>query len=183
MLGLIILGNGFEVSEAIVPLDYLFRAGIKVDKVSVHEDKVVTSQEGIKVIADKLLKDIDLSLYDFLFIPGGKASFTVLDKIDYLNEVIAYFFENNKLVVSICAAPFLLGRLSYLKDKNYTCFPSFKKYVIGGNYLKDEGVVKDKNVITAKSVYYATPFALEIIEALLGKDKRDQVEAQIKAEN
>ena len=47
----------------------------------------------------------------------------------------------------------------------------------------DKKVVKDKNVITAKSVYYATPFALEIIEKLQGKEQKLKIEKEIIVHN
>lgn len=182
MTCLVILGNGFEISEALVPCDYYFRAGIKTIKASAYKDKEVISQEGIKIIADITLDEIDLSVFDFLFIPGGKASFTVLDKDDRVSKIIKYFVDNNKLVTSICAAPFLIGRLGYFENRKYTCFPSFEEYIEKGTYLKEEGVVVDGNFITAKSVYYATPFALEVIKKLLGKEVSLKVLLQIKAE-
>ena len=182
MTGLVILGNGFEVSEALVPCDLYFRAGIKTVKASVYNNKEVISQEGIKIVADTTLDEVDLSAFDFLFIPGGKASFTVLDKDERVSKIIKYFVDNNKLVTSICAAPFLIGRLGYFENRKYTCFPSFEQYVTKGTYLKEEGVVVDGNFITAKSVYYATPFALEVIKKLLGEEVSSKVLLQIKAE-
>ena len=182
MTGLVILGNGFEISEALVPCDYYFRAGIKTIKASVYKDKEVISQEGIKVVADTTLDEIDLNAFDFLFIPGGKASFTVLDKDERVSKIIKYFVDNNKFVTSICAAPFLIGRLGYFENRKYTCFPSFEQYVTKGTYLKEKGVVVDGNFITAKSVYYATPFALEVIKKLLGEEVSKKVLLQIKAE-
>ena len=181
MTGLIILGNGFEIAEAIVPLDYLFRAGINVIKASVSE-KVVTSQEGIKVYADTLLENVDFNEFDFLIIPGGKASFTVLDKVKKVDDAIDYYANNNKLVAAICAAPFLVGRRGYFNNINYTCFPSFEEYVKLGTYKKECGVVVEKGFITAKSVYYASSFAYEIIKYLKGEEAANKVLLQVKAE-
>ena len=135
MTGLVILGNGFEISEALVPCDYYFRAGIKTIKASVYKDKEVTSQEGIKVVADTTLDEIDLNTFDFLFIPGGKASFTVLDKDERVSKIIKYFVDNNKFVTSIFAAPILIGRLGYFENRKYTCFPSFEQYVTKGTFI------------------------------------------------
>lgn len=182
MVGLVILADGFEISEALVPCDYYFRAGIKTIKASTYDRKEVVSQEGIKVLADTTLDNLNLDDFDFLFIPGGKASFTVLDKDERIDNIINYFVSKKKLVTSICAAPFLIGRLGHFENKKYTCFPSFEKYVLKGTYIKDEGVVKEEGFITAKSVYYAIPFALEVIEYLLGKEIRNKVYLQTKGE-
>ena len=181
MTGLIILGNGFEIAEAIVPLDYLFRAGINVIKASVSE-KVVTSQEGIKVYADTLLENVDFNEFDFLIIPGGKASFTVLDKVKKVDEAIDYFANNNKLVAAICAAPFLVGRLGHLNNHSFTCYPGFEKQVVGGTYLRDKGVVRDGNFITGKSMYYSIDLGLEIIEYFYGKEEKEKLKLSLMGE-
>ena len=182
MTGLVILGNGFEISEAIVPIDYYFRSGIKMVKASVYNTKEVTSQEGVTILADVLLDDVNLDIYDFLFIPGGKAAFNVLDKISKIDDIIHYFVAKNKLVTAICAAPFLIGRLGYFDGLNYTCFPSFENYIEKGNYLKNKGVVVEKGFITAKSVHYASEFALEVIKYLLGEDVAKNTFLQVKGE-
>ena len=42
---------------------------------------------------------------------------------------------------AICAAPFLVGRLGYFKDKHFTVHPGFEGDIIGGTYDRDKGVV------------------------------------------
>lgn len=182
MKGLLLLADGFEISEALVPCDYLFRGNIDVVKVSLTNNIEVTSQENIKVICDLTYDDVDLKEYDFLFIPGGKAAYLVLDKNEKVDSIIEYFVSNNKLVSSICAAPFLIGKLGFLKNKEFTCFPSFEKYVIDGIYKKDAGVVVEDGFITAKSVYYASSFAIEIIRYLKGDEEANRVLLQVKGE-
>ena len=68
----------------------------------------------------------------------------------------------------------LIGRLGYLKDKNYTVHPGFEDQIIEGNYLRDKGVVKDQNFITGKSMYYAIDLALEVVRFFYG-DKHTQI--------
>ena len=94
--------------------------------------------------------------------------------IDLLVEQVGNFFvKHNKLVASICAAPHLVGRLGYLKDKNYTVHPGFEQMVVGGNYQRDKGVVRDGNFITAKSMYYSIEFGLAIHEYFHGHDSME----------
>lgn len=181
MKGLVILGNGFEISEMTIPCDYLFRANIKTIRASAMSSLLVTSQEGIKVEADIMLKDVNLSDYDFLFIPGGKASFTTLKNRKDIDDVINFFAKEHKYIFSICAAPSLIGKLGLLKDKEYTCFPGFEKEIIGGIHSKN-GVVVSDNFITAKSVYYGEEFALNIINVLMGKEKAHSVYKAVRGE-
>ena len=98
-----------------------------------------------------------------------------------MEEIIDYFVKNEKLVASICAAPHLLGRKGYFNNLEYTCFPGFEKYCVGGIY-KNQGVVVTKKFITAKSMYYSIDFALAILEYLYGKEYSKKIELSLKGE-
>ena len=178
MKGFIVLADGFEDVEAIAVMDVLKRANIELDWVGFNDVNVLT-QTGINITLKKTLKEIDYHSYDFLIIPGGKATFNYLDTSSYLSEIITYFCENKKLVAAICAAPSQIGKLGYLKDLPYTVFPGCGSKIIGGT-LKEEAVVITDNIITARSMYYANDFALAIIEKLLGKETKERIEKQIK---
>lgn len=180
MKGLMILANGFEDTEALATLDVLRRAKLEVDTVSVTETKRILTQTNIYIETDKLLSEVDYSSYDFLVVPGGKAVFSVLDKIDEVSNVITHFVNENKLATFICAAPHLVGKLGLLKDKNYTCFPNCNDRIIGGTYLNNSSLVVDKNIITCRSMAYSIDFGLAIIEHLLGKNQKEIVERSIK---
>lgn len=177
--GLILLANGFEDTEAITTIDILRRAKINLDLVSVNDNLEIITQSKIIMKAEKLLKDVDLSAYDFLVIPGGGAVFNVLSKLEVVNDVIKEFDQKKKLIASICAAPSLLGKLGLFKDLKFTCYPSCEEGV-DGIYTK-EGVEVHQNYITAKSMAYTTNFALEIVKSLLGEEVKDTVEKAIYA--
>ena len=51
--------------------DVLYRAGVRSDLISVTDARHVTSSHGIRVVADLMLEDVDLSTYTVLFLPGG----------------------------------------------------------------------------------------------------------------
>ena len=67
----IMLADGFETVEALAVADILFRAGVRADLISVTDARHVTSSHGIRVVADLMLEDVDLSTYTVLFLPGG----------------------------------------------------------------------------------------------------------------
>ena len=67
----IMLADGFETVEALAVADILFRAGVRTDLISVTDARHVTSSHGIRVVADLMLEDVDLSTYTVLFLPGG----------------------------------------------------------------------------------------------------------------
>lgn len=180
MKALIILENGFEDVEGLCTIDILKRSRIDVITASIYSNDIVT-QSGHPLKTNVLLKDIDLSDFDFLILPGGKAVFNVLDKEQIIDDVIDYFYNSNKLICAICAAPLLIGKRGYFDGLKYTCFPGCdEKIKLGKNV--NQGVVTNEKFILAKAMYYSVDFALEIIKRVQGKKQMEIIEASIKGE-
>ena len=168
---LMILADGFEDTEAIATLDVLQRGKIDVDLASLMKRKEVAMKSNLKITIPHLIEEINYQDYDGIIIPGGPASFKIMPNMPIVFEMITYFVNANKLIAAICAAPHLIGKLGYLKEHNYTVHPGFEDQIIGGNYLKNEGVVVDKNFITAKSMFYSIEFGLAIYNYFYGEEK------------
>ena len=175
MKGLMILADYFEDSEALVTRDVLLRGGDFVITASVSDELEVTSQSGLVVQAVTTLKNIDATMYDYLVIPGGRAVKEILMNDKNVSKIILEFANQGKLIASICAAPSLLGRLGLLKGHRYTCFPGYESDSFEGIYLKDHGVVKDGNLIFARSMYFSSEFALEILKTHIESRKLENV--------
>jgi 4-methyl-5(b-hydroxyethyl)-thiazole monophosphate biosynthesis len=175
MKGLVILGNGFEDTEAIATIDVLKRSKLEVVTAAFDSLEVI-SQYNLKVRADLLIKDVKSGDYDFLVIPGGRAVFSVLDKRVEVTNLIHEFHKAKKLIASICAGPSQVGKLGLFKNRSYTCFPSYEGGITEGKYCPEKGVIVDGNFITAKAMAYALEFGLAIVEYLQGKSQREHVE-------
>ena len=92
-----------------------------------------------------------------------------------MNEAFTDFAnENNKLVCAICAAPFILGRKGLLNGKEATCFPGFENE-LSGAIVKNEGVVKSENIITAQGAGVAWEFGERIARELVGHEKSQKI--------
>jgi len=167
--GLILLADGFEQVEALAFLDVLNRGGIKCDLVSISKSFEVCSSSNVTVKADKLIDEInaDGNDYDFIYLPGGKVGVDNLGASLKVKYLITNFYNNNKLIVAICAAPSILCEMRILSDKKYTCFPGFNSG--SGEYLKDETTVVDKNIITGRSMYYSIELAEKVLFYYLGE--------------
>ena len=59
---ILILTDTFEEVEALTQVDYLRRADIKVDMISITGKLQVTSNRGITVLADDLFENINLKM-------------------------------------------------------------------------------------------------------------------------
>ena len=179
---LMLFVDGFEDTEAIATLDVLKRGGDIVTTVSLMNREYINPKYIKEVKVDTLVNNINKEEYDGLIIPGGPGSFKIMPLIKEVEELINYFATSNKLVASICAAPHLVGKLGYLKGRDFTCHPGFEDQVIGGHYLRNKGVVVSDNFITAKSMYYSIAFGLAIHEYFHGEESKNALERALQGE-
>lgn len=177
---LVIISKGFEEVELLGPLDMFSRSDISYDLTTIDNTSDVVSSHNFALHNVKpLTENINVDMYDMLYIPGG-AHFKTLDNSTLVKNTILKFDKASKLIGSICAAPILLGHLGLLKNKNYTCFTAMNEDM-GGNY-KYQGVVADGRYITGRSVYYSTMFGIELAKHLLSKTDFERLCAQIHVE-
>ncbi len=172
---LCILTDGFEELEAVGTIALLRRAGIEIDVCAID----ATSACGrfqISLNNLKNLNNINSNDYDVLFLPGGP-HYQKLEESKQVMDILASFMNANKLVSCICAAPTILGRKGYLKNRKYTCYTSMNED-FGGTYI-DEYAVSDGNLITGRSAAAVIDFSFLIIERVLGKEKSEEVKQSI----
>ena len=91
-----LLGTGFEETEAIAPLDLLRRAGVEIQTVGIN-GKIVYGSHGIGVEADITLEEMDLDAMEMIVLPGGlggvasaRASKEALDALRFAYENVKY---------------------------------------------------------------------------------------------
>ncbi len=159
----IYLANGFEEIEAVNIIDVLRRAELDVTIVSVTENHEVTGSHGIKLIADQLFKEINYDQIDMIILPGGMPGAKNLNEHPGLREQILNFYENNKMLGAICAAPLVFGNLGILKNRKATCYPGFENQLHGA-IVTSEFVEVSGNIVTGKGAGVAIDFALKIVE-------------------
>lgn len=169
----LMLADGFEEMEAVIPADVLRRAGFKVSLVSVTGRKGVTGSHGIRVEADLLFGDADFGEVDMVVLPGGMPGAAHLNTHEGLRQLLPSILEDGKLVGALCAAPMVLGNLGLLVGKRATCYPGFEKYLHGAVW-SGEAVVSDGQVVTANGAGAALPFALRLVEVLADRESAVQ---------
>ena len=170
----VFLANGFEEIEALAPVDFLRRAGVEVKTVALNETSAVGAH-NIEVNADMNINDITLnSNVEAVILPGGMPGSQNLYENSKVHEAIDYANNNNKLVCAICAAPFILGRKGLLNGKEATCFPGFEEELTGA-IVKNEGVVKSQNIITAQGAGVAWEFGERIARELVGSELSQKI--------
>ena len=174
---LIPLAQGCEELEAVTIIDLLRRAGIEV--VSAGLDKQpVTASRGVVLIADTDLEQVLEDDFDMIVLPGGLPGADNLDQDPRIHKLLRRMQENDKYTAAICAAPRVLANAGLLDGKSATGYPGhLEKLGLSQVRLSPEPVVSDGRVITSRGPGTAMDFALALIEALAGREQRDQVEA------
>ena len=172
-----LLGTGFEETEAIAPLDLLRRAGVSVATVGLN-GKTIFGGHGIGVTADMEIGEMDLTNLDMIILPGGLGGVASIRACAEAMEAIRFAWENGKYVAAICAGPTVLADLGITDGKNATCYPGCESQMGNANMVC-EAAVRDGKLITGTSAGCAIPFGLALIEALKGQAEADRIAAQI----
>lgn len=159
----VFLTTGFELVEAVSPIDLLRRADIQVTTVSITGDLAVESSSGVTVLADMLVADCDFEA-EVLLLPGGPGTSGYLDCQPLLDALLAQH-QAGKWIAAICAAPGVLAQIG-IQVKS-TIYPTLKDQI--ADYTADS-VWVDGNVITANGVGSALDFALVVIAYIKGVD-------------
>ena len=171
---ILILTDTFEEVEALTQVDYLRRADIEVDMISITGKLKVTSNRGITVLADDLIENINLKEYAGIIIPGGlPAAFDIRDDKRVL-EIIKKFDEEHKLISAICAGPSVLAKAGVLSGRNAVIYPGMEDELLDANVKKD-AICIDDNIITARGAGLAGELAYTLIRKIKGKVQEKQV--------
>ena len=171
---ILILTDTFEEVEALTQVDYLRRADIKVDMISITGKLQVTSNRGITVLADDLIENINLKEYAGIIIPGGlPAAFDIREDKRVL-EIIKKFDEEHKLISAICAGPSVLAKAGVLSGRNAVIYPGMEDELLDAN-VKEDAICIDDNIITVRGAGLAGELAYTLIRKIKGKVQEKQV--------
>jgi 4-methyl-5(b-hydroxyethyl)-thiazole monophosphate biosynthesis len=170
---LVPLAQGCEELEAVTIIDLLRRAGIDVVSAGL-DDQLVRASRGVVLIPDT---DLDSALkqdFDMLVLPGGLPGADHLDNDPRIQSLLKEMTAKGKYTAAICAAPKVLVSSGVLENKKATAYPGVLDAL--GRTSEADAVVQDGKVITSRGPGTAMDFALSLIEVLVGKVKRDEVE-------
>ncbi len=162
------ISNGFEEIEAISIIDICRRANIEVIIAGVEALETIGAH-NIKVTADCKIEDVKEDDFDLIVLPGGLPNAFTLADNEHVQKLLKEFKASDKYIAAICAAPYALHKAEVL-NKDYTCYPSFEQKIVPENYISNQNVVKDGNVITSRGPATAMEFALKIVKLLKGDE-------------
>ncbi|MBQ8184245.1 MAG: DJ-1/PfpI family protein [Lachnospiraceae bacterium] len=174
----VFLADGFEEIEGLTVVDVLRRAGVKVTTVSIKKDRMITGRSDITVLADVWFGEVDFTEVDMLVLPGGMPGTTNLRDYAPLTGLLKEFYEAKKLLAAICAAPMIFGALGFLQGRSAAIYPGMEDELKGAQALT-EPVVVDEFITTSRGMGTAIPFALSLVEQLLGAEKALEIKESI----
>jgi len=175
---LVPIANGTEEIEAVVVADVMVRAGCAVTLASVEDTHQVTASRGIKLVADRFIHECVGQAWDAVVLPGGMPGAKTLGENSDLAQILKDQQAKAAMIGAICAAPaVVLQAQGFLDGEGMyaTCHPAFVKDLKDSSKAGDRVVVSG-NVVTSKGPGTAIEFALQLVELVCVKAKRDEVE-------
>ena len=173
----VLLGTGFEETEAIAPIDLMRRAGIPVQTVGLN-GKVIYGGHGIGVEADITAHEMDLASLELIMLPGGLGGVKSIRESKPAMDAIRFAYENDKFVAAICAGPTILAQLGITDGKDAVCYPGCEEEM-GSAHMITAPWIRSGKVITGTSAGCALSFGLGLVEALKGSEEAQRIQKQI----
>ncbi|XP_074571269.1 protein DJ-1 homolog D [Curcuma longa] len=184
---LILCGDYVEDYEVMVPFQALQAYGVVVDAVcpgkkagevcrtAVHQlsrHQTYSESRGHNFTLNATFDEIEVSKYDGLIIPGGRApEYLAMD--DVVVKLVSKFHDSAKTIASICHGQLILAAADVVKDRQCTAFPAVKPALVaaGAHWVEPETMAKcvsHDNLITGATYDSHPEFIRLFVQALGG---------------
>lgn len=174
----ILLADGFEEVEALTPIDLLRRANISVMPVGVT-GKNVKGGQGIEIVCEKTIDEIDFQDAEMLILPGGGIGTQNLYANEKVRNAVTFCYQSDKYIAAICAAPsIILGGMGLLKGKKATCYPGMEDGMTDALSVDANSVI-DGKIITGRGVGGALDFACDLIKVLQDETQAQKIASEV----
>lgn len=176
---LVPLAPGFEDLEATTIVDILRRAGVEVITAGLAPG-LVQGSRGLRVQPDASLDEVLERDFDMIALPGGMPGSQHLKDDTRIQALLKRLSATGRYTAAICAAPMALAAAGLLDGRQATSYPGVvDKLDLPGTVYSTEPVVVDGKVVTSRGPGTAMDFALALVELLVGRAVREQVEVAL----
>ncbi|KAF2464890.1 DJ-1 [Lindgomyces ingoldianus] len=183
---LLLIADGSEEIEFVIPYDVFTRAGFEVKSAGVQlkNENWAHCTRNIRIVPDHhSLSSVPHQnaheTFDILILPGGGPGAKTFCSSEPVLALIHEFRKAGKYVAAICAGTTALVASQKMfggEKGRATSHPSVKGEVEGEGWeYSTERVAVDGRMVTSRGPGTAMLFALTIVELLCGKEKRDEV--------
>lgn len=177
MKALVLLADGTEEMEAVIPVDLLRRARWEVTVASLKEG-IVTASRGVKLAGDTTLDRVSGQAFDVLIVPGGVGGVKAMSADARVLDLVRAFDGAGKTIAAICAGPLVLQQAGILAGRRVTCHPGAASDLTAAARM-DEPVVVDGHIVTSQGAGTCFEFALTLIAMKDGRARAEQVAQEI----
>ena len=166
MKALFLIADGFEDLQFFCPYYRLREEGVSVTVASAVDNRPAVGLHGYVIEPDMPIPELNPSEYDILVIPGGRSPERLRLREEAV-DVARTFAQDNTLIAAIGHGPQLLLSAGVLDGKSLTCDLGIRDDVrlVAGAY-RDEGVVVDNSLITARGSDELPYFCEQMVVAL-----------------
>lgn len=186
LAAIVFIADGTEEMEFTITYDTLVRAGITTVSVFVPETSsaphsvsppIAKGSRGINIMPDMYLDRSQLGpeKFDLLVVPGGAKGADTISNHPVVQDLVREFYESKKLLGFICNGS-LTALTSKLPKQPLTSHPAVKSVLEREFDYSEDPVVVSGNLVTSRGPGTSFPFALTLVELLLGPEKRSEVE-------
>lgn len=176
---LIPLAEGCEELEAVTVIDLLRRAGIEVVTAGLTEGPVRASRNTL-LLPDTVFDRVLDQAFDMIVLPGGLPGAQRLGQDERIQALLKRHRAEDRFTAAICAASRVLAGAGLLDGRSATGYPgTLTPEDFPEVRLLQAPVVVDGKLITSRGPGTAMDFALQLIESLVSKAKRDEVETAL----
>ena len=176
---LLLTGDGGEAQEIYYAKYRLEEEGWQVDIVTttkrvfasvVHDFEpdwdTYVEKPGYRVQADLGLDDVEVSKYDGLVLPGGRAPEFLRNRPKAV-EIVRHFIDSGKPIGANCHGPLLLIAAGGVKGRTLTCYPELELDVrMAGGEFVNRDVVVDGPLVTVRGWPDNGPWMREFVKLL-----------------
>ena len=173
---LVPVADGSEEIETVTIIDTLVRGGVCVTVASISHNLTLHCSRGVKITADCVIDSCSSTQWDMIVCPGGMPGADHLSQNHCLIDMLRNQLRRGAYIGAICAAPaVILAKHHMLEGRRATCYPSERFASKIKQYVADQRVVVDGNIVTSQGPGTAMEFALTLVHLLSGEEKAQSV--------
>lgn len=166
----LLVEDDYQTVEAWYPVIRLREEGATVVVVGTGSKPTYESEHyGYPIEVDKAADEVSAEEFDAVVVPGGFAP-DHMRVCEPMLELLRETFESDKLVATICHAGWMLVSAGIVDGRQATGYRPIRDDVVnaGGQWVDDQEVVQDANLITSRSPDDLPAFGAAIVGYLAG---------------
>jgi protease I len=176
----VLVADGFELAELVIPMAALRVAGAKVAVISLRPGRIRgmnLHEPARRVSVTRVIDTANCDDYDALLIPGGFISPDLLRQSGAARRFVRAFDVAAKPIATLCHGPWLLASAGRMAGRRLTSWPGIRDDMVnaGATWL-DQATVRDGNWVSSRGPQDLKAFVDAMLDLFDGSPASDVVE-------